>query len=300
MTLDTLSNLFITGRYSGTLDFNPGSGIYNLTSTDLFYGGDAFLYKSDSSGNFNWAVSMGARSGDIGNSVSVGKDGSIVICGVFCDTVDFDPAPGFAWIQSQPTKCFVERFVPCSVLTPSVTIVAHPGAYIWPGTTDTLIATALGAGSSAAYQWYINRHPVSGATSSTYFSASFSESDTITCIVTSSDTCIIVPTASSNSIVIHLLESVPYTTANGQNIMLFPNPNCGDFYVTGTGFSGDGDITLSVTDILGKSLYAGIATTQNGHLRTNVHLGNDLPGGVYLLQLLSKAGAIKVRFSVEK
>jgi hypothetical protein len=43
---------YTIGGFSGTVDFNPGSGIYNLTSIGDH---DIFVSKLDSAGNFIWA-----------------------------------------------------------------------------------------------------------------------------------------------------------------------------------------------------------------------------------------------------
>jgi hypothetical protein len=52
MELDASGNIYTIGVFSGTVDFNPGSGIYNLTSIGDH---DIFVSKLDSAGNFIWA-----------------------------------------------------------------------------------------------------------------------------------------------------------------------------------------------------------------------------------------------------
>lgn len=89
--LDPLNNIYITGRFSGTSDFDPGTGVYNLTSAG---NADVFVCKLNSSGSFIWAVSMGGVSGDIANSLAVDDQGNILVTGVFSQTADFDPGPG--------------------------------------------------------------------------------------------------------------------------------------------------------------------------------------------------------------
>lgn len=50
MTLDESSNIYITGRFSSTVDFNPGNGTHELSVSG---GDDIFIAKYDSAGNFN-------------------------------------------------------------------------------------------------------------------------------------------------------------------------------------------------------------------------------------------------------
>jgi hypothetical protein len=87
ISVDIIGNVFITGQFSGTVDFNPGLGLYNLTASIS----DIYILKLDSAGNFLWAVNMGGNSGDKGLSISVDIMGNVYTTGWFRDTADFDP-----------------------------------------------------------------------------------------------------------------------------------------------------------------------------------------------------------------
>lgn len=91
ITLDASSNVYITGSYGYTVDFDPGSGISNLTSMG---GSDAFIQKLSASGNFVWAKSMGGSNTDIGNAIAVDASGNVYATGDFRGSVDFDPGIG--------------------------------------------------------------------------------------------------------------------------------------------------------------------------------------------------------------
>jgi autotransporter-associated beta strand protein len=83
-----------TGGFTGTTDFNPGTGTFNLTSTGSSYS-DAFVCKLDAAGNFVWACSTGnASSADTGYGIAVAADGSVYTTGNFQGPADFDPGPG--------------------------------------------------------------------------------------------------------------------------------------------------------------------------------------------------------------
>jgi hypothetical protein len=88
---DASGNLYTTGSFIGTDDFDPGFGIYNLTSHGL---GDIFVSKLDSSGNFIWAKAMGGTGWDYGNCIALDASDNIYITGSFEKTVDFDPGVG--------------------------------------------------------------------------------------------------------------------------------------------------------------------------------------------------------------
>src|SRR5215831_10778338 len=94
IAVDAAGNVYTTGDFSGTVDFDPGPGTYNLTSAGTY---DMFISKLDSSGNFIWAKQMGGNSdGNYASGVSITLDaaGNVYTTGVFSGTVDFDPGPG--------------------------------------------------------------------------------------------------------------------------------------------------------------------------------------------------------------
>lgn len=91
ISLYSAGNVYITGWFQGTVDFDPGTGITNLTSS----GGSSDIYvsKLDSNGNFVWARAMGGISEDIGQAVTVDTLGNVYTTGWFIGTADFDPGP---------------------------------------------------------------------------------------------------------------------------------------------------------------------------------------------------------------
>nr|WP_242033465.1 SBBP repeat-containing protein [Phormidium sp. FACHB-592] len=91
ISVDGSGNVYTTGRFLGTADFDPGSGITNLTSGG---GNDIFISKLDANGNFVWAKRIGGSSNDYANGISVDGSGNVYTTGSFLDTVDFDPGTG--------------------------------------------------------------------------------------------------------------------------------------------------------------------------------------------------------------
>ena len=92
IALDDAGNTYLTGRFQGTVDFDPSpGGTFNLTSQGST---DIFIQKLDSQGNFVWAKSFGGSLIDEGLDIVVTSSNEIVIAGTFTLTVDFDPGPG--------------------------------------------------------------------------------------------------------------------------------------------------------------------------------------------------------------
>ncbi|MPM05072.1 hypothetical protein SDC9_51356 [bioreactor metagenome] len=89
--LDAFGNIFITGNFSGTVDFDPGAATYNLTAVGQ---ADVFVLKLDSSGNFIWARSFGSTNSDYGQSIITDANGDVYTIGKFTGSMDSDPGPG--------------------------------------------------------------------------------------------------------------------------------------------------------------------------------------------------------------
>jgi PKD repeat protein len=91
IAIDLSGNVYTTGYFNGTVDFDPGAGTANLTSNG---GSDIFISKLDSNGNYVWAKNMGSNSSDIGNSLAIDASGNVYSTGTFSGTADFDPGTG--------------------------------------------------------------------------------------------------------------------------------------------------------------------------------------------------------------
>ncbi len=102
---DKNGNVYTTGSFDGSTDFDPGPAIFGLTSNGGVAGGeDIYITKLDPAGNFVWAKSLGASSGvssDRGLSVSVDGFGNVYTTGFFFGTVDFNPGVGNYPLTSQ-------------------------------------------------------------------------------------------------------------------------------------------------------------------------------------------------------
>jgi gliding motility-associated-like protein len=87
---DTLGNVYTVGIFSGTVDFDPGPGVFNFSPSST----DVFISKLDASGNFLWAKQLTGSFGTLTRSFSLDKNLNIYVTGTFQAQVDFDPGPG--------------------------------------------------------------------------------------------------------------------------------------------------------------------------------------------------------------
>ena len=102
VTTDVNGNVYTTGEFKGTADFDPGTDIANLTSNGAE---DIFIQKLDTNGNFLWAKSMGSGidSGfgiDQGFGITTDPNGNVYTVGQFNGIVDFDPGLGTTSLTS--------------------------------------------------------------------------------------------------------------------------------------------------------------------------------------------------------
>lgn len=89
ITLDAAGNIYITGSFQNTVDFDPSTSASNLTSVGAY---DVFVLKLNSTGNYVWARNMGGTSADEGNCISVSSTGDVYTTGFYNSTADFDPS----------------------------------------------------------------------------------------------------------------------------------------------------------------------------------------------------------------
>jgi len=107
IAVDAAGNVYTTGEFFGTADFDPGLGVFNLTSAGLV---DIFVSKLDANGDFVWAHATGGSAGDSGFGIAVDGAGNVYTTGSFVGTVDFDPGPGtFNLISAGDADIFVSK-----------------------------------------------------------------------------------------------------------------------------------------------------------------------------------------------
>lgn len=94
LAFDTEQNLYLTGRFGDTVDFDPNQGIFNLTSVS---DSTAFIVKLGTDSNFIWALPFSANSivstSNI-QDIMFDNENNLVLSINTQGTVDFDPGPG--------------------------------------------------------------------------------------------------------------------------------------------------------------------------------------------------------------
>jgi len=90
INLDASGNIYLTGSYATTNDFDPSAATANLSTSSLTQL-DIFLAKYTNAGIYTFAKQIGGIGVDIGYQVVPDALGNIYLGGVFSSTCDFDP-----------------------------------------------------------------------------------------------------------------------------------------------------------------------------------------------------------------
>jgi hypothetical protein len=154
VAIDPSNNVYATGLFSGTVDFDPGPNTYNLSSS--LNSEDIFILKLNSSGNFVWANNFGGGYKDQGNLIKVDASYNIYTSGFFGGTVDFDPSSNISNLTSLNFNItFLQKNSQCisttSILNKAIcnNYVSPSGKYTWvtSGVYNDTIINAAGCDS---------------------------------------------------------------------------------------------------------------------------------------------------------
>jgi hypothetical protein len=140
ITTDNSGNIYVTGNFQGTVDFDPGSGVEIHSSNDPRFP-DIFVSKFTPNGQLNWIFTIGYWLWDTSAGIVMINSSDFILYGDFSGTVDFDPGPGednhVAFLSCTP---FISKFNIDSTYkwTKSWTGSSISGMYFQDATCDEL------------------------------------------------------------------------------------------------------------------------------------------------------------------
>lgn len=143
ITTDLTGNVYLIGIFQGTVDFDPGPGTSNLTSTAPVNSYNTFALKFNPSGSLVWAKAILSNTNLQGKGILAGDDGGLYLTGDFSGIADFDGGTGIANLTagSSPAAFIVKWSL--------------NGDYLWAKTTQ-------GSTAGTAYGEKFAAHPVTG------------------------------------------------------------------------------------------------------------------------------------------
>jgi hypothetical protein len=93
--VDSQGNVIVAGYFQGTVDFDPGVGVSQLTSNGAE---DIFLQKLNANGDLIWVKQFGGLASETSFSLALTANDEIVLSGYFAGAMDADPGPNVVTI----------------------------------------------------------------------------------------------------------------------------------------------------------------------------------------------------------
>lgn len=122
--LDANSNVFLTGAFTGPIDFDPGPGLLVRSSLGQQGVTDAFVARFTATGDLVWVAQVGeatSLAGRANRGAALGLDaaGNIILAGSFFGSPDFDPGTtAFRLVSIGEADGFVVKLTSSGALSP--------------------------------------------------------------------------------------------------------------------------------------------------------------------------------------
>ncbi len=125
VTVDGSGNSVVTGRFFGTVDFDPSAATATRTSSGS---SDVFVARYSAAGALVSVLTFGGTGADVGYGIALDGSGNSVVTGQFFGTVDFDPGAGTTTRTSGGrSDVFVARYTAAGALVSVVTFGGTDG-----------------------------------------------------------------------------------------------------------------------------------------------------------------------------
>jgi hypothetical protein len=100
VAVDASQNVYSTGDFGGTTDFDPGPSTYYLSAMATT---DGYISKLNSAGGFVWAKQIASS---FPKTITTDLSGNVYVHGFFTAIVDFDPGPSTYTMKQQESFLF--------------------------------------------------------------------------------------------------------------------------------------------------------------------------------------------------
>lgn len=184
-------------------------------------------------------------------------------------------------------------------LTPAVSLGHSPAGVVLPGQPVTFTATVTGAGLAPRYQWMVNWTYIAGATNATYTGSDFANNDSVSCFVTTGNVCGNVVAANSARVAVNRT-GTPMGGNGSLTVQLLPNPNDGMFVLSGRIGVTNEQVSVVITDMVGKEVLRKDFRLREGWLEERLSLGSDQADGMYMVVVQGEAGRTVLRIVVKR
>lgn len=269
--IDASENVYITGGFEETVDFDPSVGTATLASASV-NAQDIFVAKYNSAGAYQWVFQVGGNTSvdDHAFDIDVTPTGDIYICGEVWGPADFDPSAGIFNILPSNDQIFFAKYT-------------NAGAFVW----------AFDIGATSSNGSADNGFGVHAATAGLYVTGDFSGTADFD---PSANTATL--TSSGGDAFVALYGTSVFSGINtfekeNDLVKVFPNPSNGQIHFSYAGNKKPWD--LSITDVTGKIIFNS-KNIQQETISLNLE---DLRSGLYFYTIQSNDNTVTKRFIIQ-
>lgn len=257
-------NIYTTGFFTGTTDFDSGSATFNLTS--LNSSGNTFISKLNASGNFTWAKQLKSSGPGFSYGIVCDTLENLYTCGSFQGVIDFDPSPS---VVSYTTAGGEDMYI---------LKLDSAGNYIWHkagGGIDSDASTGITLDKKQSIY-------ITGYFSNT---CDFGSVNTNTLVSVGNGDLFVSKAGALAAI------GVKELLSQSKVITVYPNPNNGFFTI-----QSDEELKLNLTNSMGQTLQT-IELKRMSNYELNTEL---LLSGIYFLSGMGEYQFVKQKIVVTK
>jgi hypothetical protein len=256
LDLDASDNIYITGGFEETVDFDPSAASFTLASLSVL-AQDIFVAKYNSSGLFQWAFQVGGNTSvdDHAFDIDVTPSGDIYICGEVWGPADFDPSPATYNINPSNDQIFFARYTNTGALTWAFDIGSTSGNGSADNGYGVHCASTGSVYVTGDYSGTADFNPLAGTAT-----LSSSGSDAFVGVY-------------GNAAVVGVNEVEIYEDL----VTVFPNPSKGIINVLYPGYTSS-EWSVEITDLQGKL----VSAAEHIRLKSCAIDIKNIPAGVYL------------------
>lgn len=262
--VDNEGNIYTTGRFEGSVDFDPSIGSNLLTSNTL---SDIFVQKLNDKGNHIWTKTLGSAGNDFGVDIYVDSFGRSFTTGYFSDSVDFDPGPNTSTLTA---KGFNDMFI---------LSLDSSGNFLWNWQCESSFFST----ATSIYNDRLGNVYTTGVFRDTTNFNPGSNSSSIVAV-------------GEDIFVLKLKDSFPNPSPNSIStiqksiaVQLFPNPNNGNFSLKVQ--PNEKILSAQLVDINGKILRNLDLKSKQNIYRFKV----DAPSGIYFINIQGEGGRVTLK-----
>jgi hypothetical protein len=291
--IDGASNVFISGDFTGSCDFDPSSTLaYYQVNGAVNSTIDVFIQKLSSSGNYIQTHRIGGTDNDINGGVAVNSTGGYIVSGNINPNTTSPYGTTFL-DNSAPTNTvsgnfYLAKYSACAYPSLPVNSTSAASQTICSGNTATLSTNA----STNTTNWF-NTYTATVAVGNNASYVTPALNNSVTYFATRSNTCGTTGRVPIN-VTVNTCTGINENIANESYVAIYPNPSNGIVNIT----SNLSITKITIADALGKEVeFIKPSDLKNENAELNLkHLNN----GIYFITVFGDEGVQIQKIIIDK